>query len=146
SPSRCREGAECSQGPQLGRPCTPRMASQAWGWLVTDDGPTFTSVSVAWDIVREDRRQPSGLGEALLRTPPAPCNDCEYRQRCAEELLACWDFRKFVSRNPKIEEERVPKRCHYEAVFSGVDDEDLDEPKPGSKKRIAAGLAPKEAA
>jgi hypothetical protein len=58
----------------------------------------------------------------LLR--PAPCDHCDYRQRCKEELLACDVFRAYANNNRHWVKERVPNRAIYLDVFEPKDKED----------------------
>ena len=43
-----------------------------------------------------------------IEDKPAPCDDCEYRKLCKEELLACEAFNAYVQRNQVWDKERRP--------------------------------------
>ena len=54
-----------------------------------------------------------------------PCVGCVHRQRCADELLVCKQFRMFIHTPSQVdyESERIPTRAGFDKVF-GDDDED----------------------
>ena len=58
---------------------------------------------------------------------PAPCDNCQHRQRCKDELLACDVFNAYVQRNQHWRSKRIPNRQIWNKIF--VYDKDEDEEK-----------------
>jgi hypothetical protein len=48
---------------------------------------------------------------------PAPCEDCEHRQKCKEQLLACDAFNAYVQRNQTWTKGRTPTRHIWNKIF-----------------------------
>ncbi len=87
------------------------------------DRDDFT-VRFAVDALVNERRR-SGPEPVEFRRYEAPCLDCPHRQRCADESLACRQFRVFVHSPTRVnyEAERIPTREMYDALFAQDDEE-----------------------
>lgn len=82
-------------------------------------------MEIAWRRSPGHRSQsldPMLVGQALRDAEGAPCDDCRFARRCAEEKLACEAFAMFVARAGAKRwraAPRAPTRARYEAVVSG---------------------------
>jgi hypothetical protein len=79
-------------------------------------------------MVALDMREPLELKDPLelsLLLGPAPCDNCQFRERCAARLLACEAYRLFVRNfsGPWDLAPRVPTRARYLAIFLDETDE-----------------------
>jgi hypothetical protein len=70
----------------------------------------FSASSAAWEANERQARAYEVLVEET------PCDKCEFRQRCADELLACTTFMRYMQQTwgtvtwKKMTEPRVPTR------------------------------------
>lgn len=65
--------------------------------------------------------------KALAAVEPGPCQLCCHRDRCAEERLACWGFKKYVNSeraSSLADVDRHPNQRIYGSIFELEDSPD----------------------
>lgn len=73
----------------------------------------------------------SALQEAVANLGRAPCQSCPNQARCAEERIACLDFRYYVTHGemPNLSDEdaepRRPTKFVYDLIYSADDAEPI---------------------
>ena len=59
---------------------------------------------------------------AVIGEDDSPCKDCEFRQKCGDEELACSIFRAYVhSEYVSLNARKTPNKFIYDVMFSGKD-------------------------